>query len=249
MSWPSWRPATVTIGISALRSVCLPTTAPLAHALGARGAHVVLAQHVEHGRARGPHQHRGLEESERDGRQEQRAQRRARARPTSRRSRRSAPSPGCTEKKRMRSRPAQNWVPRCRTARRSSPGSRRRAGGGWPRRGRAGIAVSAMKTAASRASGRVTGSRVTISWPDRQVVLDRAAEVAAQRARAASRRTARGAAGSAPAPRAAARWPRGLPSVPMISSAGSPGSTRTTTNTSAETNSRVAASAATLRAT
>src|SRR3989442_1232048 len=46
----------------------------LVQPLGPRGADVVLAQHLQHGRARGPNQHRGLEEAERRRRQEQRAQ-------------------------------------------------------------------------------------------------------------------------------------------------------------------------------
>src|SRR5262249_49112363 len=83
-SWPSWMPATVTTGMSALRNAWRPITrlsaspyAPIRQPLGASRAHVVLAQQVEHGRARSPHEHRGLEEPERDRGQQQRAQRRA----------------------------------------------------------------------------------------------------------------------------------------------------------------------------
>ena len=46
--------------------------ARLADALGARGLHVFLPQHLQHGRARRARQHRELEEAERDGREQQR---------------------------------------------------------------------------------------------------------------------------------------------------------------------------------
>src|SRR3989454_10100494 len=46
----------------------------LVQPLGARGADVVLAQHLQHGRARGPNQHRGLADAERRRRQDQPAQ-------------------------------------------------------------------------------------------------------------------------------------------------------------------------------
>ena len=55
---------TVTTGIRLLRSTWTSTTDPLAHALGAGGAHVVLAEVVEH---RGAHEAadlRGVEERE-----------------------------------------------------------------------------------------------------------------------------------------------------------------------------------------
>jgi hypothetical protein len=44
---------TVTTGIIELRSTWTRTTTPLAHALGARGAHIVLIEVVEH---RGAHE-------------------------------------------------------------------------------------------------------------------------------------------------------------------------------------------------
>ena len=44
----------VTIGSAAFLSVCLATTQHLGHALGPRGADVVGAQHLQHGRAREP---------------------------------------------------------------------------------------------------------------------------------------------------------------------------------------------------
>ena len=51
--------------------------APARQALGARGAHVVLAQHFEHRRARHPRDHRQRNRAERDRRQDQVRQRRA----------------------------------------------------------------------------------------------------------------------------------------------------------------------------
>ena len=51
--------------------------APARQPLGARGAHVVLAQHFEHRRARHPRDHRQRNRAERDRRQDQVRQRRA----------------------------------------------------------------------------------------------------------------------------------------------------------------------------
>src|SRR5437879_3064088 len=45
----------------------------LGHAFRSRGTHVILAQHVEHGRARGAHEHGGLEQTERERGQDERA--------------------------------------------------------------------------------------------------------------------------------------------------------------------------------
>ena len=51
---PNCSPVMVTMGIAAFLSVCLATTSSLGHALGPRGADVVGAQHLEHGRAGEP---------------------------------------------------------------------------------------------------------------------------------------------------------------------------------------------------
>ncbi len=50
-SVPTCRPMVVTTGISALRKAWKRGDAALGQALGAGGAHVVFAQHLEHGRA------------------------------------------------------------------------------------------------------------------------------------------------------------------------------------------------------
>ena len=52
-------------------SACFHTTPRLADALGARRADVVLAEHLEHARAREPRDARGREEPEGDGGQDQ----------------------------------------------------------------------------------------------------------------------------------------------------------------------------------
>ena len=104
-SWPSWMPATVTIGISALRSAWRKSTHPLGQALGARRLHVLLAEHLQHRRAGGARQDRELEEAERHRGQQQRAQRRART-PAPQPSKPPAcTQPSRTEKSRIRSRP------------------------------------------------------------------------------------------------------------------------------------------------
>ncbi len=104
-----------------------------------------------------------------------------------------------------------------------------------------------MSAAAIKVSGKVTGSRLTIRRPTGTSYWSETPR---------SPRTARVSHSvywtrmgrfnpSASRSRAAAS---GLPSGPMITSAGSPGSTRTTTNTRAETKKRVATNAATLLA-
>ena len=54
----------VTTGISALRTTCLMIDDALGEALGARGGHVVEADHVEHGRAHVARPARALEQAE-----------------------------------------------------------------------------------------------------------------------------------------------------------------------------------------
>ena len=71
---PISKPTTVTTGISAFRSACRETTSRALHALRARGAHVVLAQHLEHRRAHHPHHDREREDRDRDRRQDELAQ-------------------------------------------------------------------------------------------------------------------------------------------------------------------------------
>ena len=74
---PTCRPITVITGISALRSACSPTTRQRRQPLGARRAHVVLVQHLQHRRARHARDHRQRDGAERDRRQDQMRQRRA----------------------------------------------------------------------------------------------------------------------------------------------------------------------------
>ena len=69
-------PMTVMIGISALRSACLPMVRHSRQPLGARGADVILAQHLEHRRAGDAGEQADLEQ-----RQDQRRQRRSSAEP------------------------------------------------------------------------------------------------------------------------------------------------------------------------
>ena len=61
-------PITVTTGIITFLSACLPTTMALGQALGARGADVVLAQHLEHGRAGDAGEQPDLQQGQRDRR-------------------------------------------------------------------------------------------------------------------------------------------------------------------------------------
>src|SRR2546425_1765123 len=103
-----------------------------------------------------------------------------------------------------------------------------------------------MKSAARSVSGSVTGRRLRMRRPPgRSYWID---TPRSPRTAPASQSTYCTASGrfspSASRSRAAAS---GLPSVPMIRAAGSPGSTRMTTKTSSETNTRVAMNAATLR--
>ena len=93
-------PTMVTIGIAAFLSACFHTTGGLAHALGARRADVVLAEHLEHPRAREPRDARGGEEPERDRGQDQVLERR--------RGRRTAARLNWTEKTRISMMPSQN---------------------------------------------------------------------------------------------------------------------------------------------
>ena len=72
----------VSTGISALRSACRHSAWPPRQALGAGGADVVLAQHLEQRRAHDARQDRGLRQRQRDGRQDQRLAGRA-SRPAS----------------------------------------------------------------------------------------------------------------------------------------------------------------------
>ena len=94
--------ATVTIGISALRSVCLPTTRARPRPWRAPSARSPRA--ARRARTGGAHQHRGLEEAERHRGQEQRAH--AGPEPVDQPSKPpERTQPSCTEKKRIRSRP------------------------------------------------------------------------------------------------------------------------------------------------
>src|SRR5262245_2527016 len=104
-----------------------------------------------------------------------------------------------------------------------------------------------MSAAAIRVSGKVTGSRLRIKRPTGTSYcsdLPRSPCTARESHSAYWTRMGR-LRPSASRSRAAAS---GLPSAPMITSAGSPGSTRTTTNTRPETRKRVATNAATLLA-
>ena len=67
------RPITVSTGTIALRSTWRHSTRARRQALGARGADEVLAQHVEHRRARDAREDRRLHDRERERRQHQRA--------------------------------------------------------------------------------------------------------------------------------------------------------------------------------
>ena len=64
-------PITVTIGTAAFFSACTNRMLRCAEALGARGADVVLLQHLEHGRARDARDQRDIDAAERDRRQDQ----------------------------------------------------------------------------------------------------------------------------------------------------------------------------------
>ena len=231
ISWPSCRPATVTIGISAFRRVCLPTHEPLAHALGPRGAHVVLAQHVEHGRARGAHQHRGLEEARARRPAGAASAAPARRRPTSRRSRRSGTQPSSPRRTGSAADPPRTAGPRSRAGRRSSPGSRRRAGDGWPRRRPSGIAVERHEAGGQQRQRQRDGQALRI----RRRPAGRTGSSGPRSPRSArpSQSTYCTASGRfSPIASRRRSVASGLPSVPMMSAAGSPGRTRTTTKTS-----------------
>ena len=67
-------PMMVTIGIAAFFSAWTNSMLALAEALGARGADVVLLQHVEHAGARHARDQRDVDAAERDARQDQVAQ-------------------------------------------------------------------------------------------------------------------------------------------------------------------------------
>ena len=64
-------PMTVTIGTAAFFSACRNRMLRWPDALGARGADVVLLQHLEHGRARDAGDQRDVDEAERDRGQDQ----------------------------------------------------------------------------------------------------------------------------------------------------------------------------------
>ena len=63
-------PITVMTGTAALRSAWRNSTRDLADALGARGADIVLAEHVQHRRARHARDQRDIDEGQRAGRQD-----------------------------------------------------------------------------------------------------------------------------------------------------------------------------------
>src|SRR5687768_1227022 len=102
-----------------------------------------------------------------------------------------------------------------------------------------------MKPAASKVRGSVTGSRLTISRPTGTsywIEVPRSPRTAP-----ASHSTYWTSSGrSRPSDRRSRSSVSGFRSTPRISSAGSPGNTRTTTKTRAETNRRVTANAVTL---
>ena len=99
-SVPSSIPTMVTIGIEAFLSACFHDHRRLAHALRARRADVVLAEHLEHPRAGEPRDARGGEEPEGDGGQDEVLD--------VRRGPRRAASSSRTEKTRISMMPSQN---------------------------------------------------------------------------------------------------------------------------------------------
>ena len=78
------RPMTVTIGTAALGSAWRSSTWSSAAALGARGADVVLAQHLEHAGARDARDQRDVDHRQRERRQDQPLQTAAEALATAR---------------------------------------------------------------------------------------------------------------------------------------------------------------------
>src|SRR5437867_6700936 len=100
-----------------------------------------------------------------------------------------------------------------------------------------------MRTAAMNASGSVTGSRLTMSRPTGTSYW-RDTPRSPRSALVSHSTYWRGIGRFSPSASRSRAAASGLPSGPMITSAGSPGSTRTTTNTSSETTRRVTTKAA-----
>ena len=215
------------IGSEALRSPWRYSACVAGQPLGPRRADVVLVQHVERRRAHEPQQHRALRQGERDRRQHQRLDRRGRDRPTRRGGK---PCAGnrfqWTPNTMISSRPAQNVgtaMPSWLTTDRPMPSARRwRAPAMMP----SGTATSTDSTVDASTSGAVTAELRAELAGDRLAVERRRAEVARAASPPTQSRYWRTSGRSSPSSSRIASMRSGDASVPPMTRARSPGSSR-----------------------